>query len=202
MNEHETGECGGPSRCFECLEIRYREIKKELAAEKDEHARDNAAGDSAFKAMEERAQKAEAIATDSRVRMEAAERCSGQWMKDRNLAIKQRDRAEAQIWSVTGRKLPIFIHDGEVCPVEAQVASLTEKLEDTQREVSRLFVQVTELGGNPFKITGEDVKQRFLSAREIGRCQLCGGVMSDFNAHYDRCITCSAPAPRSQEKKL
>lgn len=42
---------------------------------------------------------------------------------------------------------------------EATVASMTEKLKATQEEVSRLFGQVTDLGGNPFKITGDDIKK-------------------------------------------
>lgn len=43
--------------------------------------------------------------------------------------------------------------------LDSKVADLTEKLDDAQKEVSRLFGYVTDLGGNPFKITGEDVKK-------------------------------------------
>lgn len=42
--------------------------------------------------------------------------------------------------------------------LEEKYAAQSMKLTDAQEEVSRLFGQVVELGGNPFKITGEDIK--------------------------------------------
>lgn len=38
------------------------------------------------------------------------------------------------------------------------LATMTEERDEARTGVSRLFSQVSELGGNPFKITGEDVK--------------------------------------------
>lgn len=63
-----------------------------------------------------------AVRADAKTRVEAAENCSGQWLRDRNLAIKQRDKAEAQLSHFTGEKPPIFIHAGDHCPAEAALA--------------------------------------------------------------------------------
>lgn len=105
---------------LDVLALALRAAQEELTAEKN----DRSVAEIALKA-------ALGSLSDAKARMEAAERCSGEWMRDRAIAIRQRDKAEAQLSHfLSPDKPPIFIHAGEVCPN----ASRAEKAEAERAE--------------------------------------------------------------------
>lgn len=64
-----------------------------------------------------------AVRKDADTRVQAAESCSLQWMRERDTAIKARTKVEAQLQAI-GHKTPLYIHAGDHCPFEAENAAL------------------------------------------------------------------------------